>query len=884
MKSYFRRIYYFALVHKIEIGLVLILLTISGLAHSWNMFHFPYYEDDEGTYLSQGWSLVTEGKLAPYTYWYDHAPAGWFLLGAWIKAIGGVFQFGFSINSGRVLMLILHILSSLNLYLIARKLTSSKAASALSVLLFSLTPLGIIYQRRVLLDNIMVFWLLLSLVLLFYSRQRLKLVIASAFTFGVAVLSKESAVFFIPIFLYLVYTYTTKAQRRMALAVWVGIAGSVISLYFIYSFLKSEFYATGTLLGGAKEHVSLLATLKFQATRGNVSIFSAQSSFWSVLSTWFRGDPLIIILGLVSIIINLVIGIKKRPALIIGLLAFSYIAFLLRGGLILEFYVVPLIPLVALSIAYTTDVAYKFLKSKIKVTILRPLIFAPYVGCLAILIVMATTYSAHWQKGENNIYKSDQTSAQVAAVDWVLHQNTPDQFYAIDNYAYLDLNLKNSGNFKNAEYYWKVDNDKDIKNKILHDNYQNIDYELVTHQLRKDVDEADLKLNKLALANANLIKTFPGEGWYVEVWATRSPRRILSSTWESYKKNFMVGGRVLDPQNHNITTSEGQSYALLRAVWLNDRSSFEETLKWTNDNLKVSDGLYGYKYDPTKTGAAVLDKANATDADQDIALALLEAGKRWHDDRLLQEGRTLVEAIWTNEVAIVKGRPFISAGDWANHPDSVTINPSYLSPAAYRVYAEVDKKHEWLAVVDTSYEVLTACTVQPLDKTVGKLPPEWCSLNKASGLYDKSLAPQPTETEYGYNAFRTPWRVALDYQWYKDPRASQYLQKLKLLSEDWAARGKLAATYSHAGQPLEDYDNVAAYGANLGYFSIDQPTLAKSVYERKILSKLYEDSNQAYWDDPKNYYSQNWAWFGTALYSHRLPNYWDNSGGLSRRQ
>ena len=36
-----------------EIGLFLVVLTIAGLAQGINMFGFPYYENDEGVYLSQ---------------------------------------------------------------------------------------------------------------------------------------------------------------------------------------------------------------------------------------------------------------------------------------------------------------------------------------------------------------------------------------------------------------------------------------------------------------------------------------------------------------------------------------------------------------------------------------------------------------------------------------------------------------------------------------------------------------------------------------------------------------------------------------------------------------------------------------------------------------
>src|SRR5260221_13031472 len=95
------------------------LLIISGVAHAYNMFHFPYYENDEGVYMSQAWALIAKGQLAPYTYWYDHAPGGWILIALWTLLTGGFFTFGLSVNSGRVLMFILHLLSVFFLYTIS---------------------------------------------------------------------------------------------------------------------------------------------------------------------------------------------------------------------------------------------------------------------------------------------------------------------------------------------------------------------------------------------------------------------------------------------------------------------------------------------------------------------------------------------------------------------------------------------------------------------------------------------------------------------------------------------------------------------------------------------------------------------------------------------
>src|SRR3989344_9041562 len=114
------------------------------------MLGFPSYVEDEGTYMSQAWSFLSYGRLAPYTYWYDHAPLGWILIASWNLITFGFFTFGISVASGRVLMLVIHLVSTYLLFKITKILTTKTWPAIVSSLVFSLSPLAIIYQRIVL--------------------------------------------------------------------------------------------------------------------------------------------------------------------------------------------------------------------------------------------------------------------------------------------------------------------------------------------------------------------------------------------------------------------------------------------------------------------------------------------------------------------------------------------------------------------------------------------------------------------------------------------------------------------------------------------------------------------------------------------------------------
>lgn len=232
-------------------------------------------------------------------------------------------------------------------------------------------------------------------------------------------------------------------------------------------------------------------------------------------------------------------------------------------------------------------------------------------------------------------------------------------------------------------------------------------------------------------------------------------------------------------------------------------------------------------------------------------------------------------SIWNNEVKIIQGKPYLVAGNWAEYNKDAVINPSYLSPYSYRIFAQINPGHDWAGLVNSSYNVFESCTSGKLDKrTSVNLMPDWCGVD-SKGKITTSADPTLNDTNYSFDAFRSTWRIALDYVWYQDPRAFKYLNENSFLRTTWNQEGKLTASYTHDGKVWDNYESVAAYGADLGNFLITDKNVANSIYQSKILSKFYEDADRSYWDDPNNYYDQNWAWFGTALYSDNLPNLWE---------
>ena len=357
-----------------------------------------------------------------------------------------------------------------------------------------------------------------------------------------------------------------------------------------------------------------------------------------------------------------------------------------------------------------------------------------------------------------------------------------------------------------------------------------------------------------------------------------APNTLLAGTWNSYKQEYWESstGRTLDKQQNDITTSEGQSYTMLRAVWMSDKSTFDKSWAWTKEQLQREDKLFSWRWGKKDDGSyGVLTNVNgqnsASDADGDIGLALLMAASRWQDASYLKDGKAVITSMYENEVVIVGGIPYLASNNLEKQSSSpIVMNPSYLSPAAYREFAKVDKAHNWNGVVDSSYSLIAKSMDEKLDtsKSAG-LPPDWVLMDRQTGALTAPNVGGLT-THYSYDAMRIPWRIGLDYKWNKDPRSKNLLSKMTFLNDQWRNNGKLYSTYSHDGNVVTKDEVAESYGTALAYYDVVDPDVAKAVYDQKITT-LY-DQNKNAWAQPITYYASNWVWFGIGLHIDQLPN------------
>lgn len=353
---------------------------------------------------------------------------------------------------------------------------------------------------------------------------------------------------------------------------------------------------------------------------------------------------------------------------------------------------------------------------------------------------------------------------------------------------------------------------------------------------------------------------------------------LLSSSWDSYKGQFIqADGRSVDPSLQNITTSEAQGYALLRAVWIDDKPTFDKVYQFTVNNMKrKQDNLFGWRYGKLPNGTYGFlpggGNNSATDADSDIAFALILASKRWNDPTYKNHAVPIIKDMWKYETATASGNTYVIAGNWAQNQQKLIVNVSYFAPYEWRAFAAVDKQDKWLSLLDPAYKVLTDSGTESLDKakSVG-LPPDWLAIDRRTGAITSVDLPNLT-TNYSFDAIRTPWRIALDYQWYKDKRDYDYLQNsFAFLAEQFDTNHTLASTYTHDGSVVSSTENPAMYATALGYFINNNKATAAQIYQDKIIRLYSNDQNTFNKTIP--YYEQNWLWFGAALYNKFLSNF-----------
>ena len=280
---------------------------------------------------------------------------------------------------------------------------------------------------------------------------------------------------------------------------------------------------------------------------------------------------------------------------------------------------------------------------------------------------------------------------------------------------------------------------------------------------------------------------------YCELTSYSNASGAVQSAYTSWKSAYLTsagtGLRVTRPENGGDTVSEGIAYGMLMAVYLNDRATFDGLWTYAKSHMDGM-GLMNWHLNSDGTIAAQ-GMGSATDADEDMAWALLMASAQWENATYLGDGATMAKAIMRNEVG---SDGTLTPGDSWGATDKTY--PDYFSPAYFRVFSRMDvsgMSANWNTVIDRNYAIL-----DKVSGTHGLVP-------------DSTDSTYTTSAGYKYDACRTPWRIAMDYCWNGEPRAKAYLDKIGAFFDSQGATN-IGDGYSIDGSRTSSFTNMAFVG------------------------------------------------------------------------
>ncbi|MEU1307960.1 phospholipid carrier-dependent glycosyltransferase [Streptomyces cinnamoneus] len=486
-------------------GLLAAILLVQG----WNITGFPALSDDEGTYLAQAWA-VQEGKgLAHYTYWYDHPPLGWIQIAlvTWIPA--ALSPDAMSVAPMRCAMLLVSAVSAVLVYVLGRRLGLQKWAAALAMALFGLSPLAVVLQREIFLDNLAVMWILLAFCLAASPRRHLWHHFGAGLAAAVAVLSKETMLVILPALLLTMWRHSHRDTRKFAVTGAVTACVLIGLAYPLFAFLNHELFP-------GPGHVSLIDGIKYQMSRpGSGFVLDEGSGAHGVLHSWLYYDRVLPLCGLAAAVVLVAAARWSRTgralagpgaaAVILALVA------LRPSGYLPAMYVIQVLPFLALALAgVAASVVGALLRPRPGQGARWTAVRRSAVGVLA--VTAAVLVVPRWYEGNRPALTVDANAPYRAAASWLgdkANVADPDGTRVLaDDAIWLDLVHAGYRPGTGAVWFYKADLDPAVT-RTMPRGWRDVHYVVSSPTVRRDA--VTLPLVKAALEHSRPVASF-GEG------------------------------------------------------------------------------------------------------------------------------------------------------------------------------------------------------------------------------------------------------------------------------------------------------------------------------------------------------------------------------------
>lgn len=483
-----------------------LLLAAILVVQGWNIADYPTLSDDEGTYLAQAWAVQQGTGLAHYTYWYDHPPLGWIQIAllTWLPAHFS--PDSMTVGTMRLAMLVISAISAVLVYVLGRRLSLPRWAAGLAMLLFGLSPLSVILQREIFLDNIAVMWMLLAFCLAASPSRHLWHHFGAGLAGAASVLTKETMLVVLPALLITMWRHGHRDTRKFALTGAVTACVLIGFSYPLFALLKGE------LVPGSG-HVSLWDGLKYQMTRpGSGFILDQASGSYGVLHSWLYYDRVLPLGGLAGAVLLLLTwrwSVTARslagPAMTVAILA---LVSLRPNGYLPAMYIIGALPFLALVLAGgTASVAHAVLRRWRGEAEKRYVTGGRYTLAVVLAIAAGVYVVPKWYDGDRTAMTADANAPYRGASKWLTTEvkDPKDTRVLVDDALWLDLVHAGYRPGLGVIWFYKADLDPAVTKTMPH-GWKDIDYVVASPTVRRDA--VDLPNVKAAIEHSTPVATF----------------------------------------------------------------------------------------------------------------------------------------------------------------------------------------------------------------------------------------------------------------------------------------------------------------------------------------------------------------------------------------
>ena len=251
----------------------ILIVATAVLVHLPNLLGYPAWFYDEGAYLTSSLQWLQTGHL---TY-YGHPFAPLAILAALFAAINPR-----DYLIPRILMVGFSVIDGLLLYRVTGLFfPNDKRLAILTPLLYEATPLSARYLRLTVVDNFLALFLLLSIL---FTLSKPKNPILSGIVYGASLISKQTAIFFLPGFLVLFFT---KKKNPRYIISWLILSSILPIIWILYgttqvgfsNLIDQQFGLTG--LGGERAVSAVSLIVQRISTRDPFIFFGLAGILWA---------------------------------------------------------------------------------------------------------------------------------------------------------------------------------------------------------------------------------------------------------------------------------------------------------------------------------------------------------------------------------------------------------------------------------------------------------------------------------------------------------------------------------------------------------------------------------------------------------------------------